>query len=116
MLFSILLIVFAAFLAWLFIFQIYEVKVQISNNKLNANDTNGIILKVFPLNSLGKKAPFRSVDFKINVVEGEKLIKIVHDDNKRLFQFIPKGIKGSVKLEITSPLSYSPSIEIIEIL
>ncbi len=82
------------FLSWFYIFNIYEVKIDLHEpSSLNYE------LELIPLNSLGKKAPMRNVEFSYTIIDGEDNIgNILKTDNFLKIKLIKYNTP--VKLEI----------------
>ena len=76
---SILFIVTAIILItvflWLYLFNIYEVRIIVFPEVLILNENLNTEISVIPLNSFGGKALFRKVRAKFTIEEGEELIK-----------------------------------------
>jgi len=56
-----------SFFGWQYVFSIYEVKVAVVPEKVSVGDR--VSVRLIPLNSFGKKAPFRKVVEEVKVVE-----------------------------------------------
>jgi len=74
-LFSVLLFAIFIFL-WLYVFNIYETRILVNPKVLSLKDNSKIIIEAIPLNSFGKKALFRTVAIKYEVISGKDLIRI----------------------------------------
>ena len=67
--------VLSGFFFWLFLFNIYEIKVLVSPEYLTNKKKSKIEINVVPLNSFGNKAVFREVTAKFSIAEGEDIIE-----------------------------------------
>ena len=96
----------------MYIFNIYEIDFRYPEC-VSANSN----FKVFivPLNSFGKRTPLRSVEYKINVIEGSDLIKSLHDYNGTV-EISTQDKTGLLKLLITSNKSLAPAVIEISII
>lgn len=84
------------FLSWFYIFNIYEVKIIFKKFSSSNYD-----LELVPLNSLGKRAPWRSIKYSYKIVEGkENIKKISESENVINLQLEDDSIQ--VKLEINT--------------
>lgn len=84
------------FLSWFYIFNIYEVKIILKELSSSNYD-----LELVPLNSLGKRAPWRSIKYSYKIVEGkENIKKISESENVINLQLEDDSIQ--VKLEINT--------------
>ena len=67
--------VLSGFFFWLFLFNIYEIKVLVSPEYLTTKKKSKTEINVIPLNSFGNKAVFREVTAKFSIVEGKDIIE-----------------------------------------
>lgn len=83
------LLLLSALFVWLYLFNIYEVKVSVSPKYLLVDDKSNIELRVIPLNSFGHKAISREVKAKFTVEKGKEIIEnfiVNNDSNKALIK------------------------------
>jgi len=76
-----LILLFIALLSWLYIFNIYEVEIKIDNVNLLSNGNSKTSIELVPLNSIGMRAPLRSINSKISFVIGKELVDVMRDGN-----------------------------------
>lgn len=104
------LLLLSALFLWLYLFNIYEVKVIVSHEYLLVHERSKIEVEVIPLNSLGRKAAFRKVKAKFTVEEGEELIEniIVNSySNKALIK--PNGKLGNIVILVEADYGLFPT-------
>lgn len=98
-----------SFFAWQYVFQIYEVKAELSDDTILFSSSGDVKLSVYPLNSLGKKIPFRSVDAAIEFSSGEDLVETIflnNSETKAIFK--PIGKCGTINIIVRCKYSFSP--------
>ena len=94
-----------------YIYSIYEVKVVAKPDTIPPDNKSKTIISVIPINSLGKKVPFRSVPVNFNIIEGENLILTEYKNSKKgIVVLRVKNKPGLVKIEIISNYSLFPNI------
>lgn len=94
-----------------YIYSIYEVKVVAKPDTIPPDNKSKTIISVIPINSLGKKVPFRSVPVNFNIIEGENLILTEYKNSKKGIAVLRvKDKPGLVKIEIISNYSLFPNI------
>lgn len=95
------------FLSSLYVFNIYEV-----DFRFPAETKPGSTFKItiIPLNSLGKKVPFRSVSYELKILEGKDLISVLDDDKKGTVGISVGEKNGLIKLYVRTDKSAAPSI------
>ena len=101
MLLLITFLLFAAFISWMYIFNIYEVDIDINHKTLIIGKTNNSTIKIIPLNSFGFKTPFRKIETSINLLEGGDLAQIIKEDDSK-FSLYAKSDTGRVILLLES--------------
>lgn len=93
---------------WYFVFNIYEVKYEINFVKNLSDDNRLFEIENIPINLLGKKTPFRKLDFDYEIIEGGNLIDIVpRNINSELF-FTTLHKKGRVTFILKTNLGLFP--------
>ncbi len=101
-----IIILILGLLVYYFIFNIYEVTFLIKPKTLFADYKSTTIIKAIPINALGYEVPFRSVNAKIEIEEGNDLIDIIKaNENKGIFILRAKDRPGKVVVLIKSDKS-----------
>lgn len=117
---SIYIIIFfiLLFLAgYFFLYNIYGVEVKKSSDYLFSDFKSEMIIEVYPINALGKKAWFRKTSATFQVVEGNDLITIIKNDPAEGTLLIrAKDKTGIVGIKIKSVYSLLPDYLEFEIL
>ncbi len=93
------------FLSWLYLYNIYEVRIQLSDQISETEYT----IEIEPLNSFGKTAMFRSIDFSYEVIEGSNFIEDFRKQDKSLNLKLIEH-HGEVKLSIKTNKSLNSTI------
>ncbi len=118
--FSIYIIIFVLLLflaGYFFLYNIYGVEVKKSSENLYADFNSEIIIEVYPINALGKKALFRKSSAKFIIVEGSELVSVIeHNPAEGILKIKAKGMIGIVGIKIKSDYSLFPDYLEIEIL
>lgn len=95
-------------LSWLYIFNIYEVGVSVSQlSSLN------YVVKIQPKNSVGSAAPFRRVNYYYKVVKGENNVEKIIDEGCGKLTIILRSDSINVKLQIKT--DKTQNISLVEI-
>ncbi len=104
------LLLLSALFLWLYLFNIYEVKVSVSPEYLLVDDKSKIELRVIPLNSFGHKAVFREVKAKFTVEKGKEIIEnfIVNDDSNKAL-ILPNGKLGNIVILVEADQGLFPT-------
>lgn len=98
-----------------FLYNIYEVKVEVNPAQLYADANSKLEIKIIPINSLGSKALFRSTQCEFEIIEGKELVDIISlDREKCILKIKSRGIEGKVGIKIYSNHSLFP--QYVEIL
>lgn len=106
--------VIGVFIFWQYILNVYEVKFEISPQKLYADNESEVIIKAVPVNSLGLKIPFRTAEITYSIEYGKNLIEIEEMLQNGILKLKAKNQKGIVTLIVESNYSLMPTkIEII---
>lgn len=117
---SIYIIIFFILLllaGYFFLYNIYGVEVKKSSDYLFADFKSEMIIEVYPINALGKKAWFRKTSATFQVVEGNDLITIIKNDPAEGTLLIrSKDKTGIVGIKIKSVYSLLPDYIEFEIL
>ena len=118
--FSIYIIIFVLLLflaAYFFLYNIYGVEVKKSTGNLYADFKSEMMIEVYPINALGKKALFRKSSAKFIIVEGSELVSVIeHNPAEGILKIKANGMIGIVGIKIKSDYSLFPDYLEIEIL
>lgn len=76
LLISSIIIITAGLLAYMYIFNIYEVEISVTPKELFADYHSTVVIRAVPLNSFGKKIYFRKASAEFEIKEGKDLITI----------------------------------------
>ncbi|GIV45652.1 MAG: hypothetical protein KatS3mg036_0470 [Ignavibacterium sp.] len=102
-------------LGYYFLYNIYEIKVEVNPSQLYADVNSKVEIKVIPINALGSKAIFRYTESEFEIIEGKELVEVEAIDKKNsLMKIKSKGIEGKVGIKIISKHSLFP--QYVEIL
>ncbi len=93
-------LLFVLALVWYFFFSIYEIKTNVTPNKIEVNSTDRIIVKVIAINLLGKEVPFRKTPFKFKFIENGDIVEARYDKFENLLFITSKNKTGKVKIQI----------------
>ncbi len=112
-----LLCITLSFLAYYFIFNIYEVTIKTEPKFLFADQNSTIRVEAVPVNALGWQVPFRKAESKFEIIEGSDLVVIEQLSEKDgLLTLRSKGRHGIVGIVITSNYALLPMYIEIKIL
>lgn len=101
--------------AYYFLYNIYEIKVEISPQHLFTDSNSTLEIKVIPINAVGSRALFRSTQSKFEIIEGASLVEIIFADKElSVLKIKSKGIEGKVGIKIYNSHSLFP--QYVEIL
>ncbi|MDT3697263.1 MAG: hypothetical protein ROY99_12845 [Ignavibacterium sp.] len=118
--FSIYLLIFFILLllaGYYFLYNIYGVEIKKSANNLYADFESEMIIKIYPINALGKKAWFRKTSANFEIVEGSYLISVLENNsNEGILKIRANGKTGIVGIKIKSVHSLFPDYIEFEIL
>ncbi|AFH49771.1 Hypothetical protein IALB_2066 [Ignavibacterium album JCM 16511] len=108
-------IIILLILAYYFLYNIYEIKVEVNPSQLYADVNSKVEIKVIPINALGSKAIFRYTESKFEISEGKELVEVEAINKKiSVMKIKSKGIEGKVGIKILSKHSLFP--QYVEIL
>ena len=112
-----IILVLTGFALYYFIFSIYEVNIVVNPKVVFADPSTEIKVTVEPINAMGWNVPFRTVNAKFKILEGDNIviIKLVDEENGFIL-FQSKGMEGKVGIYIDSEYSLFPSYIEVEIL
>ncbi len=112
---SVTLLFLSLIAGYYFLYNIYEIKVEVTPDHLYADKNSKVKLEVIPINALGSKAIFRSIQADFEIIEGRELIEVVLEDNFNcVIEIKSKGNEGKVGIKIYSQYSLFP--QYVEIL
>lgn len=98
-----------------FLYNIYEIKVEISPQHLYTDSNSSLEIKVIPINALGSRALFRSTESEFEIIEGASLVEIIFLDKElSVLKIKSKGMEGKVGIKIHN--SHSLFTQYVEIL
>ncbi len=99
--------------AWFYLFNIYETRILVNPKSLTTHLDAKVVVKVIPLNSLGRRALLRNISARFEIISGASLVKNVErSSDKIIFQSL--GQIGKVEILVTPKIGLFPSkIEII---
>lgn len=96
----ILSLVLIALLSEHYIFTTSKVEVEINPPVLKASENSELTITVVPKNYAGFRTPFRKVEIRFQIEEGNNLINIVKEDTNGTFIIKSKGAEGEVTIGI----------------
>ncbi len=102
------IVVFVLISIWYFFLNIYEVKVRIEKTPGELED---YAIKILPLNSFGREINFRTVNYSLNIIEGQDFVKEIIK-GKNSFRVT---LKEHNKIKLLVQTEYSLFDSIIEI-
>lgn len=103
------LIILLSIAGYYFLYNIYEIKVEISPKHLYTELNSTVEIKVVPINALGSKALFRSTKSEFEIIEGASLVEIIFLDNdSSILKIKSKGLEGKVGIKIYNSHSLFP--------
>lgn len=98
-----------------FLYNIYEIKVEISPQNLYTDSNSTLEIKVIPINAIGSRAIFRSTKSEFEIIEGASIVEIIFSDKElSVLKIKSKGIEGKVGIKIYNSHSLFP--QYVEIL
>jgi len=107
----VIVIIILGLLAYMNIFNIYEVTIRVEPNEIFADNQSVITITAVPLNSFGKKVPFRDVKAKFEISEGKELVTVLKKDEKKGILILKSTNKtGRVEIIVISDKSLLPTI------
>lgn len=101
-------------LCWQYILAVYEVKFQVSETQLFADNESETTISAVPINAMGFKAPFRKTEISYKFETGSNLVETENNFDEGIIKLKAKNETGTVVLFIKSDYSLMPTkIEII---
>lgn len=100
---------------WLFVFNIYEVKYDLQIGTIKSNSNIEIKFDAIPLNSFGKKAPFRSVEFKYEIDKSSSVSVNSTSEKSLVLNFDPSFKQDDIKIKFISKYSREPVLEKVKL-
>lgn len=112
---AVIILILVGIFIWFYLFNIYETKILVHPKYLTTNIDSKIEIKVIPLNSFGRRALFRNIITRFELVSGESLVKITESvSDKIILQSL--GQIGKVDILVTPEFGLFPSKIEIEII
>lgn len=106
----VLLLLIVSLAAYYFVFNIYEVTYKMEPHNLYADNQSLIKITTVPLNSFGRRAPFRHSFTTYEITSGRELIEIILEDRQYGILILKaKNITGKVNVFVKSEHSFLPS-------
>lgn len=103
------LIILSALFFYNYVYSIYEIKYEISNQIIFCNSTAEI--KAVGINALGYKITFRTIRAEYEIIEGQDLVEIIYKDvSKGELKIKALSKSGIVTIRATSQYSLLPAI------
>ena len=102
------IVIFLSFISWMYVFNIYEIDIEIDRQTLFANGVSSSVIELVPMNSFGMKAPFRNVSSKISFINGKELVDVIYQSRNRIV-LKSKCDTGRVELKIESEYLLYPN-------
>lgn len=103
------LIILSALFFYNYVYSIYEIKYQISNQIIYCNSTAEI--KAVGINAMGYEITFRTIRAEYEIIEGQDLVEIIYKDvSKGELKIKALSKSGIVTIRATSPYSLLPAI------
>jgi hypothetical protein len=105
------LIIIFGFLAYQYLFKIYESAVIVEPKNLFADEQSTVTISVIPLNAFGWKALFRDAPAEFEITEGESLVEITGiNKEKGTLTLRGKSETGKVVVKIKTRYSLLPML------
>ncbi|MCX6152304.1 MAG: hypothetical protein NTX22_17395 [Ignavibacteriales bacterium] len=100
-----------SFLIWQYVLNIYEVDFLVEPKELFTDNKSIVRIEAIPINSFGKRAPFRQVKTEFKILEGFNYIEVVYEDTSKGILIIRSiGQEGKVQIKISTNYSLIPTI------
>jgi hypothetical protein len=94
-----------------YVYSIYEIKYEISNQIIFCNSNSTAKIKAFGVNALGYKIAFRTISAHYEIIEGQDLVEILNKDvSKGELKIKALNKPGIVIIRATSQYSLLPAI------
>ncbi len=104
----ILVLVFLlSFFIWHFFLSIYEVKFNTSVNGSILNCNSELTIKTIGVNSLGWELPFRTIESKVEIIDGNDLIELFQFENSIVVKTL--STEGQFTIKVIPKLSLNPT-------
>jgi hypothetical protein len=112
----IILLLIIIFLAYNYIFSIYEITYDVSSKEMYADNQSTVKISVNSINGLGFKTPFRKSKTLFTIIEGKDLVEIIKNDYANGILIVKaKYLTGKVVIKLKSVYSLFPSVVEIQI-
>jgi hypothetical protein len=96
----ILSIVLIALLSEHYILTTSKFEVEINPPILKASENSELSVTVLPMNNAGFRTPFRKIEIRFQIEEGNSLISIIKEDKNGTLIIKSKGIEGEAVIGI----------------
>jgi ABC-type polar amino acid transport system ATPase subunit len=107
-LFVLIIIAFIiSILVWMYVFSVYEVLYEIDASKLTDN-SHIVTVLCKPINSFGKKSPFRIGNYMLEITSGNENVKSINYLNNKIEIILSTSDKITLEGIITSSFSLFP--------
>lgn len=105
-----ILSVATGFFLWQYVFNIYEVKYDVTTSNLYADGKSTVTITAQPINALGFEAPFRDIKATFYVEQGHSLIeRLTETENVSQVKFRAKDKAGWFIIEAECDYALLPT-------
>ncbi len=116
LLLSVLIFLIITLLAYMYLFNIYETEISVTPKELFADNHSIVVIRVIPLNSFGKRIPFRKVPAEFEIIEGKDQVTVEKLNRDEGILVLKAGAKtGEVSIIVKSEKSLLPSYVLIQV-
>ncbi len=106
---SLIIFLIIALAVYYYVFNIFDVTVKVFPADLYSDVSSKVTIEVIPVNALGKRVPFRTVNAEIEITQGKELVKILTYKPERGILVLRSNEKpGVVEVIIKSKYSLLP--------
>lgn len=111
LLIAVLIILTAGLFAYMYVFNIYEVEVSVTPEELFADYHSTVVIRTIPLNSSGKKIPFRKAPAVFEIKDGKELVTVEKlNEADGILILKAKDKTGTVNVIVKPEKSLMPSL------
>lgn len=104
-------IILSALFFYNYVYSIYEIKYEVSNQIIFCNSNSTTKIKVFGINAIGYKITFRTISAHYEIIEGQELVEIINQEfSTGEFEIKALNKPGKVTIRATSQYSLLPTI------
>lgn len=104
MLFGLTTVILLAAISWLYLFSIYEVRFEVENLD------GAVTVSCIPVNSLGKRVPFRNLKCSYYFTTGEERISQIARSESTISFKLSADTGSAIKLKAITDLNVFPSV------